>query len=46
MQPWHLWGEGRWLELLETSFATEIHTIEARRYINFACTNVRRRECK
>uniref|UniRef100_A0ACD5X9J6 Uncharacterized protein n=1 Tax=Avena sativa TaxID=4498 RepID=A0ACD5X9J6_AVESA len=33
---WQLWEGGRCLELLESSIAEEIHTTEARRYINIA----------
>ncbi|KAI4966294.1 hypothetical protein ZWY2020_041855 [Hordeum vulgare] len=33
---WQLWEGGRWLELLEVSIVKEIHTTEARRYINIA----------
>ncbi|KAI5001951.1 hypothetical protein ZWY2020_026601 [Hordeum vulgare] len=33
---WQLWEGGRWLDLLEVSIVTEIHTTEARRYINIA----------
>ncbi|XP_044973466.1 cysteine-rich receptor-like protein kinase 10 [Hordeum vulgare subsp. vulgare] len=33
---WQLWEGGRWLELLEVSILKEIHTTEARRYINIA----------
>ncbi|XP_003567684.2 cysteine-rich receptor-like protein kinase 10 [Brachypodium distachyon] len=33
---WQLWIEGSWLELVEADIAGEIHTTEARRYINIA----------
>ncbi|VAH69459.1 unnamed protein product [Triticum turgidum subsp. durum] len=33
---WYLWEGGRWLELLDVSIVTEVHTTEARRYINIA----------
>jgi len=33
---WHLWEEGRWLELVEASISKEMHEAEARRYINIA----------
>ncbi|KAM0874420.1 hypothetical protein ACQ4PT_037437 [Festuca glaucescens] len=33
---WQLWEEGIWIEILEASIAKEIHTTEARRYINMA----------
>ncbi|XP_037418599.1 cysteine-rich receptor-like protein kinase 10 [Triticum dicoccoides] len=33
---WQLWEGGKWLELLEVSIVKEIHTTEARRYINIA----------
>ncbi|KAM3354804.1 hypothetical protein ACQJBY_025511 [Aegilops geniculata] len=33
---WQLWEGGQWLELLEVSIVKEIHTTEARRYINIA----------
>ncbi|KAM0839975.1 hypothetical protein ACQ4PT_005273 [Festuca glaucescens] len=33
---WQLWDRGIWIELLEASIAKEIHTTEARRYINIA----------
>jgi hypothetical protein len=36
LQSWQVWERGRWLELLELSIAKEIHTSEARRYINIA----------
>uniref|UniRef100_A0ACD5WLA2 Uncharacterized protein n=1 Tax=Avena sativa TaxID=4498 RepID=A0ACD5WLA2_AVESA len=33
---WQLWEKGIWIQLLEASIAKEIHTTEARRYINIA----------
>ncbi|PNT70491.1 hypothetical protein BRADI_2g12900v3 [Brachypodium distachyon] len=33
---WQLWIAGSWLELVEADIAEEIHTTEARRYINVA----------
>jgi len=33
---WHLWEEGRWLELVEASISKEMHEAQARRYINIA----------
>jgi hypothetical protein len=36
LQSWQLWQKGIWIELLEASTAKEIHTTEARRYINIA----------
>ncbi|XP_066311903.1 cysteine-rich receptor-like protein kinase 10 [Miscanthus floridulus] len=33
---WHLWEEGRWLDLVEASISKEMHEAEARRYINIA----------
>ncbi|KAG2571514.1 hypothetical protein PVAP13_7KG127600 [Panicum virgatum] len=33
---WHLWEEGKWLELVEASISKEMHESEARRYINIA----------
>ncbi|XP_048566233.1 cysteine-rich receptor-like protein kinase 10 isoform X1 [Triticum urartu] len=36
LQSWYLWEGGRWLELLDVSIVTEVHTTEARRYINIA----------
>uniref|UniRef100_A0A453GPU6 Protein kinase domain-containing protein n=1 Tax=Aegilops tauschii subsp. strangulata TaxID=200361 RepID=A0A453GPU6_AEGTS len=33
---WQLWEGGGWLELLEVSIVKEIHTTEARRYVNIA----------
>uniref|UniRef100_A0A453GQ15 Protein kinase domain-containing protein n=1 Tax=Aegilops tauschii subsp. strangulata TaxID=200361 RepID=A0A453GQ15_AEGTS len=33
---WHLWEGGSWLKLLDVSIVTEVHTTEARRYINIA----------
>jgi hypothetical protein len=37
-QTWHLWEEGRWLELVEAPISKEMHALpaEARRYINIA----------
>jgi hypothetical protein len=36
LQSWQLWIGGIWIELLESSIAKEIHTTEAKRYINIA----------
>jgi hypothetical protein len=36
LQSWQLWERGIWIELLEASTVKEIHTTEARRYINIA----------
>jgi len=36
LQTWHLWEEGKWLELVEASISKETHESEARRYINIA----------
>nr|XP_034598183.1 G-type lectin S-receptor-like serine/threonine-protein kinase At4g03230 isoform X2 [Setaria viridis] len=33
---WHLWEDGRWLELVEASVSKEMHAAEARRYNNIA----------
>nr|CAB3473128.1 unnamed protein product [Digitaria exilis] len=33
---WHLWEEGRWLELVEASISMEMHAAEARRYTYIA----------
>ncbi|PUZ46744.1 hypothetical protein GQ55_7G106900 [Panicum hallii var. hallii] len=33
---WHLWEEGRCLELVEAPISKEMHAAEARRYINIA----------
>lgn len=36
LQAWHLWEEGRWLELAAATVSKEVHAAEGRRYINIA----------
>ena len=36
LQSWQLWEGGRWFEILEESISKEMHTTEARKYINIA----------